>query len=223
LPLYSGYAPGVNDSRRFDCNDGMGALRMARLLILILVVGLAWHFLLRDDAVVLGPGVMAAEAPWQESISDAKPFMLDDYRVTPLAEFSLRAKLLAREAYSLGEESDLSPVDFALGWGPMSDEAVVQNIEISQSGRWYRWRAHDNSLKLRDISLHSSNMHIIPADDAVADLIDDVRVGQIVDLDGYLVRVDGADGWRWISSLSREDTGAGACELFYVKRVQTVF
>ena len=195
---------------------------MMRLLVFLLAAGLAWHFLLRDDGVTLGPGVMAAEAPWQQGIADAKPFILDDYRVTPLAEFSLRAKLLSRESYSLGEESDLSPVDFALGWGPMSDEAVVQNIDISQSGRWYRWRARDPSIKLRDISLHSSNMHLIPADDAVADLIDDVRVGQIVDLSGYLVRVDGEDGWRWISSLSREDTGAGACELFYVKRVQTV-
>ena len=32
-------------------------------------------------------------------------------------------------------------------------------------------------------------------------------------LRGYLVRVEAADGWQWRSSLSRADTGAGACEL----------
>jgi hypothetical protein len=27
------------------------------------------------------------------------------------------------------------------------------------------------------------------------------------------------DGWRWRSSLTREDTGAGACELVWVERI----
>ena len=196
---------------------------MSRLLVLLFIAGLAWHLLQPGGAVVLGPGVMVEDEPSQHNLADAKPFMLDDYRVTPLADFSLRAKLLSRESYFLGEESDLSPVDFALGWGPMSDEAILQNIEISQSGRWYRYRFDSLPISPREVGRYSANMHIIPADDAVADLIDEVRVGQIVDISGYLVRVDRADGWRWISSLTREDAGAGACELFYVEQVQTVF
>ena len=34
-----------------------------------------------------------------------------------------------------------------------------------------------------------------------------------------LIEVRGADGWRWRSSLTREDTGAGACELVWVERI----
>ena len=29
-----------------------------------------------------------------------------------------------------------------------------------------------------------------------------------------------ADGWRWVSSLTREDTCAGACELIWVERLE---
>jgi hypothetical protein len=42
--------------------------------------------------------------------------------------------------------------------------------------------------------------------------------GEIVHMEGYLVRVDGPDGFQWASSLSRSDTGNGACELFWVER-----
>ena len=196
---------------------------MFRLIMLLFAAVLAWQLMWPAKTVALGPGVMAAEAPVQHNLDNQDTFMLGDYRVTPLADFSLRAKLLARESYFLGPEADLSPVDFALGWGPMSDEELLRNIEISQSGRWYRWRTSNSKIPLRQISRHSSNMHIIPADESVEDSLDDIAVGQIIELSGYLVRVDADDGWRWISSLSREDRGAGACELFYVRQVRTVF
>ena len=34
-------------------------------------------------------------------------------------------------------------------------------------------------------------------------------------------RMRAPDGWRWRSSLTREDTGAGACELVWVERIVT--
>ena len=33
----------------------------------------------------------------------------------------------------------------------------------------------------------------------------------------YLVDVDHGSGWHWRSSMSRNDTGDGACELVYVE------
>jgi hypothetical protein len=32
-----------------------------------------------------------------------------------------------------------------------------------------------------------------------------------------LVEADGRDGWKWRSSLTRDDTGDGACELMWVE------
>jgi hypothetical protein len=61
---------------------------------------------------------------------------------------------------------------------------------------------------------------MIPADAAVAAVLDEVRPGQIVSLQGQLVRAESPDGWMWQSSLSREDTGNHACELMYLTDIE---
>ena len=62
-------------------------------------------------------------------------------------------------------------------------------------------------------------MHMIPANAAVAATLADVQEGQRIRLSGQLVRVDGDDGFTWSSSLSREDTGNGACELIWIEQL----
>lgn len=62
-------------------------------------------------------------------------------------------------------------------------------------------------------------MHMVPADAAVARALKRVRVGDVVTLDGYLIEADKPGGWKWRSSLTREDTGSGACELVYVRDI----
>ncbi len=193
-------------------------MTLGRLLALLLLAVLAW-WLLRDDSIRHGPGVTAPEAPRQTDTDGAVPFDFNGYRVTPLARLELKARVLGREDYSLDREAELAPLDLAMGWGPMSDEAVLADIEISQGGRWYRWSVRDYPIPRRQIERHSANMHMIPADDMVADLLDDVRVGSLVSLRGYLVEARADDGWRWRSSLTRDDTGARSCELVFVERV----
>ena len=41
--------------------------------------------------------------------------------------------------------------------------------------------------------------------------------------DGMAAQKDTSDGWRWVSSLSRNDTGARSCELVYVERARIVY
>ena len=47
-----------------------------------------------------------------------------------------------------------------------------------------------------------------------------MRAGDVVTLDGLLVEADKPGGWRWRSSMTRADTGAGACELVYVEDIR---
>jgi hypothetical protein len=62
-------------------------------------------------------------------------------------------------------------------------------------------------------------MHLIPATPAVEKRLKSLRPGQVVALKGYLVEVTGDGGFTWRSSLTREDTGAGACELIWVEEL----
>ena len=65
-------------------------------------------------------------------------------------------------------------------------------------------------------------MHMIPADGAIAGRLKDVRPGQVVRIQGWLVEARAGDGWRWRSSLTRNDTGAGACEVIFVRDLQVL-
>jgi hypothetical protein len=194
-------------------------MTLQRLLLLI-ALGFFIGWLLRDDAIEHGPGVLVPESPSQSDASEARAFDHNGYRIQPLADFHLTARVLGREDYRLDREAELAPMDLALGWGPMSDEAVLRDIDISQGGRWYRWKAKQLPIPRRDIERNSANMYLIPADEWVEDTLDEIREGSLVELRGFLVEVESDDGWRWRSSLTRNDTGARSCEVFFVERVR---
>ena len=139
------------------------------------------------------------------------------YRIVPLETFSIEAKVLSSMRYRFDRESSLAPVDLALGWGPMANPAVSEKLSVSQGERWFYWRASEFPIPRREIETHSANMHMIPATPAIDEMLKSIQKGDTVRVRGYLVEAQGADGWRWRSSLSREDTGAGACELVWVE------
>lgn len=168
--------------------------------------------------IIHGAGEIAPSEPVQSS-SSADNIQLNGFMLTALADYSIEARVLSREDYSTGITSELSPTDLALGWGPMSDEAVLDKIDISQGNRWFYWRADKLPIPQHEIEIHAANTHIIPANDSVRRQLSNIKVGQLVKIKGLLVEAKRADGWRWRSSLSREDVGNGACELIYVTQL----
>jgi hypothetical protein len=47
-----------------------------------------------------------------------------------------------------------------------------------------------------------------------------MRPGQIATIGGYLVDVRGPGGFLWNTSLTRTDTGEGACEIVWVDTLE---
>ncbi len=182
--------------------------------VTLISYGAYQHFSHRP--ITHGNGIVASHQPVQNSISRTN-FNLNGYSITPLESFEIEARVLSTKSYSMGREADLSPIDLVLGWGAMSDEAILGKIDISQSGRFYYWHVNELPIPRREIETQSANMHMIPADDRIEKILKSVRSGEVVKLSGYLVQVNASDGWHWKSSLTREDTGNGACEVIYVK------
>lgn len=170
---------------------------------------------LKEHDVRLAPGEPV------QSPTDRPAFEHLGHRVTPVASFELEALVLGRKRYTRDRGAAVSPVDLALGWGPMSNPQILSEIPISQSGRWYRFRINTlPRLSAREVFRHSSNMHIVPGGGEVTSTLERVREGDVVVIAGVLVDIDGGDGFRWESSRSREDTGDGACELVYADRIR---
>jgi hypothetical protein len=193
------------------------------LLIVVLISYGAFHYLQTRPVVVPpGAGEIASAGPLQYEVTGNPYLQKGGYHFTPLASYDITARVLSVETYYFGREADLSPVDLALGWGPMSDDAVLKDIRITQGGRFYYWNVDAFPIPREQIETHSANTHLIPASEAVKDRIGAIRPGEVVHLRGYLVSVEADDGWHWSSSLSRSDTGGGACELMWVEQVDTI-
>ena len=165
------------------------------------------------------PGVFAPDIPSQTKVNKINSWEYNEYYLTALAKFDLRAKVLGKEKYRYDRESDLSPYDLALGWGKMSDQLVIDRIDITQRNRWYYWQTDHFPIPRKEIENSSANMHIIPANEEVEDVLNDILVGEIILLEGYLVSIEADDGWNWKSSLTRNDTGNGACEVIWVEKL----
>lgn len=182
-----------------------------------IVLGAYWHF--ARHPVVNEPGITVTQAPIQQ-VSHQPAFQFKAYTVYPLASFKIQARVLSAKHYIFDHESTLSPVDLALGWGRMSDKVILSQIQIRQANRFYYWRVAQWPIPRAEIETHSANMHMIPADDALEDTLKSIKVGQIVTITGWLVEAKQANGWHWRSSLTRNDTGAGACELVFVQSLE---
>jgi hypothetical protein len=165
-------------------------------------------------------GVLAADDPRQTDVVHGEKVQVGRWSLTVRADYLITARVLSRENYHFDKLSDLIPEDLALGWGPMSDNRVLRKIEVSQSNRFYYWRAPaDSPISKDSIITHSANTHVIPRNSMIARQLSRLRPGQVVTLSGELVDVVRDDG-VWIkTSLVRNDTGAGACEVLLVDEV----
>jgi hypothetical protein len=192
------------------------------LVLLLLVAGWGAIHAWRLRHVEPPPGVLAPDAPQQMDIDNGVQLQRGDTTLTTRARFELTARVLSREDYHFDPGAFLAPEDLALGWGRMSDSTVLAKIAITQSNRFYYWHVDQFPIPRREIETSSANMHMIPADKTVRRALEHVRVGQLVHLQGFLVDARRPNGWYWHTSMTREDTGDGACELVFVEQVDVV-
>ncbi|MFT6397638.1 MAG: hypothetical protein ACJAYU_002392 [Bradymonadia bacterium] len=195
--------------------DFLRAHGFSLLFLVALVAAISWT--LRDP---WAETVLISTEPEQgELIENPRSWPYEGAVVTEVATFELHAVVLSQKAYRLDHFASVVPLDLALGWGIMSDPVVLRELKISQRNRWFwiRWTEGFRHSET-EIFLASSNVHILPANDAVRRQLRYVDPGDNVHLSGLLVDVS-LEGGQLRSSRSRADRGGGACEVFYVNYV----
>lgn len=206
----------------------------ALLLALFAALWLASHRGLESTPTTLGGGGGLVACPLPPPLVDVNVPMQTEVRgkmasfrlgkgtISPLAGYSLQARVLGREDYSFDREARYSPTDLAIGWGPMAEPGLAKKLHVSQGFRWYRyrWGSEGPPMAPELIVRNSTNMHMVPADRQVSRALAKVSEGDLVQIDGWLIRIDGDDGGHWQSSLSRNDQGSGACELIFLCSIQ---
>ena len=172
---------------------------------------------------ILPDGLVDEDPEQTEVESDVPPWKVDDYTIHPRARYRIEALVLSSRHYlnESGLEADLSKIDLALGWGPMSNLEVLGALHIYQSQRRYvfAWQG-DPPIRKSDIASHSANVHCIAANGLILEDLMALKGGEIVLLTGFLVDVTAPNGRRWETSLTRSDTGCGSCEVMWVSSIE---
>ena len=140
--------------------------------------------------------------------------------LTIKAEYDIRGVVKGKRKYS-DYSSLVSDYDVILVWGDLNKEEYDQYINYSQSGRWYHYTYEPGMVKERYIANHSANVHLIPENDEVKREIKKIRKNDYIRIEGYLVDVHFENG-AWETSMTRADTGNGACEILFVKELHIV-
>jgi hypothetical protein len=192
-------------------------VRYTGILLIVCALIATWQ-LFSGRPVSHARGVLADADPEQVELHEARPMPFrDGVQLIPHASFKAKVRVLGRERYYLGTLADVAPLDIAVGWGPMSDSSLLESVDISQSNRFYYWHYDEEpAVGRRAIETHSANWHLIPATKIVWRTLRQLRVGDVVTLEGELVDIASPDFVTIRTSLSRDDTGAGACEIIYV-------
>lgn len=163
------------------------------------------------------------QEPVTEDDAQSLAHTIDESAVLePKARYRIAARVLSRERYYLGWGASVAPLDLALGWGELSDPAFDTQVEWHQGARWYFWNWRVVSpLDNQAVALQSANVHVVPATENLKRALLALDAGDVVQLRGYLVNIQGPDGQRWRTSLARTDTGGGSCELLYTTELIT--
>ena len=204
-----------------------------RRLIALAIAALGVYFgyaqiYMRPRAVASSQAVDISGEPRQTALPSPEvvPVEVDgkSYLIEKHQGYEICGEVLSVETYNLAFRSEFFDVDLGLVWGPRVAD-LKQKYTFNQGGRWLFWSSKDpvSDDERRYITAHISNNHLIPAEGR-RNLFKAVRWpgrGDKVRIAGYLVTIKNLSGGVAVaSSTSRDDTGAGACEVVWVDEIQ---
>jgi hypothetical protein len=203
--------------------------RLIPVAIAALAVYLGYtHIYMRPRAVARGEAIAASGEPRQTALPSPEvvPVEFDgkSYLIEKHHRYEIAGEVLSVETYNVAFKSEFFDVDLGLIWGPRVAD-LKQKYTFNQGGRWLFWSSNDpvSDDERRYITAHISNNHLIPAAGR-RNLVKAVRWpgrGDKVRIAGYLVTIKNPSGAVAVaSSTSRDDTGAGACEVIWVEEIQ---
>lgn len=214
-------------------------MRLAQrcLGIVFVVCALCAIYLSSRGVALPDPSLIDAAITTGEPVqqpTDRRPFTTTikghTYTLVPRAEYDISGLVVSRHRgdalLNLYHKADPGNIeDVCVVWGEQITNGSYRAVTYS-SGEftcWYQWSGSVAPPFRPD---KFANNHLIPADEIVARRIRAIRIGDQVRMTGLLVDYSVSSGGQEVftrrTSLTREDTGNGACEILYATDVSVV-
>jgi len=214
----------------------MRAAQHGLAIALVLCIGAALYLSLRDVALP-GPAQIDSSVTESAPIQTAahhRPFTATiagyTYTLTPRAGYDISGLVVSQHrgdaVLNMYHKADPGNIkDVCVVWGEDITNGSYRKVRFSSEefSCNYRWSGvvtpPFNPEKM-------SNNHLIPATSEIAAAIQAIHVGDQIRMRGllvdYTVTEDGREIFSRRTSLSRKDTGNGACEILYTTDLSIV-
>lgn len=201
----------------------------AAFLVLLLLLACGGSAPPPSTAPPAAPAVNPLARPIQRALAKPEQFTLTAdgvaYTVNKLAAYATAGVVVSLENYYVDAGAKIAPCDIAMAFDKLAAGDLWRKITWSQHDRWYWWTYQHADIPGGNafIVANSANNHIIPANNTVKLAARALEIGDQVELKGWLVKLEQASDpnvFHWQSSLSREDTGDGSCELLYLEEIR---
>ncbi|MBN2189816.1 MAG: hypothetical protein JW728_01220 [Candidatus Aureabacteria bacterium] len=148
------------------------------------------------------------------------------YTIRPLYDYRLYGMIVSQhrssswwDYYHRVWKDTLNIKDIGVLWGSNLKNEVYKEMKF-KSGSWTLYWYYPNAeVRSRFNETHGSNNHLLATDGAVIDAINKARTGDQVYFEGCLAEYS-YPGWSRGTSVSRNDTGSGACEVVFVTKFE---
>ncbi|MCG6939695.1 MAG: hypothetical protein LJE69_00385 [Thiohalocapsa sp.] len=161
-----------------------------------------------------------------------QPFQVEEngivYSIQPVADYALDGVVVSlhdADAFTdIWHHNDwqdfLNIRDLCVVWGGNVAGGVIRDMYF-HNGNWTCWaEARDSRLWARFNPYQLSNNHVLADDPAVRRAIRRVRVGDQIRFHGVLAKYAHGGGFSRGTSVTRTDSGNGACETVYIDEIE---
>lgn len=196
------------------------------------IVGAVSAWLDRPGSVDVPAGRSDPGSYVVQQLADAAPIATaDGSTLFPVARFETRGRVLNVERFKPHQSlvnwvPGLRPAthDIGLGFGPMTDSANVARFRFTHEGASHGLRAlfarpreAMSPQQFAALAPYITNVHVIPANDAVYAQLRRVRQGELVSLRGLLVNLRDAEGRFATTSTTAGDRD---CEIMWLEELR---
>lgn len=171
----------------------------------------------------------------QQSATDTEPFTTEvngqRYRVKPLFDYELEGVVVSyhnadsiADIWHHGKWQDFINVrDLCVIWGRNVRNGVYQEMDFSNDS-WTCWAYWPDAATRKRFSMSElSNNHLLSDDDQLKEQLMAAQPGDHIRLRGVLAAYANlANGFKRGTSVTRSDTGNGACETIYLQDFEII-
>jgi hypothetical protein len=147
------------------------------------------------------------------------------YKLKFLYSFEMEGRVVSSKRYNWDNMSNILTHDIGIVWGKISKTNIFNQFNWNQKNRFLIYSIREDKLKKigseKYINSHIANIHLIPKDWYMEKEFNKISPYDIIYIKGYLVDIQSKSKIA-LTSISRSDSGPGACEIIYVSEFKII-